>query len=367
MTGEPTSWLQNLGVAIEVFCPALALVVVALRLYIRFDTKNLGSDDACICAALALTICLAVGSIICIKELYIGIHYWEIPQSANPRKGMLWVFVVGTVYNPILALTKQSVLIFLFRLSGVNDVVRNVVWVTAIFNISLSIATLIGIIFQCTPIEAFWKPSVLGKCVNGFALAIAAGTLTILSDIITVGLPFYIFLRLKMNRKKKIGLMGVFTLGIIVTPVSVIRLYFIASSFIDVTPDKSFSLGFCVSQIECSLAITTASAPTLWPLVRRWLSRETTCTTTTNQLGWIRTVSCPNLGGYCAEVDGRMAQTGPSAHSDQEAMKGTSSIRITNSVTTNDVDSRRNRLEDNRMTVPKETTRASYQNFHVTG
>lgn len=42
MAVEPSSWLQNLGIAIEIVCPALALIVTALRLYIRIDTKNLG-------------------------------------------------------------------------------------------------------------------------------------------------------------------------------------------------------------------------------------------------------------------------------------------------------------------------------------
>lgn len=39
---NPTSWLQNLGIAIEVVCPVLALIVVGLRTYIRIDTKSFG-------------------------------------------------------------------------------------------------------------------------------------------------------------------------------------------------------------------------------------------------------------------------------------------------------------------------------------
>jgi len=42
MSPNPTSWLQNLGIAIEVICPALALLVVLLRIYIRVKTKNFG-------------------------------------------------------------------------------------------------------------------------------------------------------------------------------------------------------------------------------------------------------------------------------------------------------------------------------------
>ncbi|KAK2048332.1 integral membrane protein [Colletotrichum somersetense] len=347
MAGEPTSWLQNLAIAIEVLCPVLALVVVVLRLYIRFDIKSHGWDDAFICASLILTIGLGVGSIICIKELYIGIHYWEIPQSADPTKGMLWMFIVGTIYSPIVALTKQSVLIFLIRFSGIKSVVRNVVWVTAMFNIALTIATFLAVVFQCRPIEASWNKSVPGKCINEFALAITTGTLTVLTDIIIVGLPFYIFLGLRMDRKTKNGVMGVFALGIIVTVVSVIRLYFVAMSFINVTPDKYFSLGFCVSQIECSLAITTASAPALWPLVRCWFSRLKSTRNevyynreyNTSHLTRVRTVDGPFTGGGCTEPDGRRAQTEegldigpPTLDPDEEWTKIL--IRMANSATT---------------------------------
>ncbi|KAK1572866.1 uncharacterized protein LY79DRAFT_653338 [Colletotrichum navitas] len=362
MAEGPTSWLQNLGIAIEVFCPVFALVVVILRLYIRFDTKNLGWDDAFICAALALTIGLSVSSIICMKELFIGIHYWEIPQPANPGNGMLWVFITGIIYSPILALAKQSVLIFILRFSGIKNLVRNVVWYTGIVNISLTIATFLAIIFQCTPVEAFWNTSVSGQCINEFALAITSGTLTVLTDIIVIGLPFYIILGLKIDMKKKKGLMGVFALGIIVTLVSIVRLYFVALSFIIVTPDKTFSLGFCVAQIECSLAITTASAPALWPLIRRWLLHHKTTRNEVfynreyniSHLGRVRASDCPFTRGGCCEPDGQRAQTdgglliGPSMHNpDDDWTKSLRLFCVTSPVTNmTDGDSRQKTMVD---------------------
>lgn len=39
---EPRSWLQDLALAIEVFAPALALVVFGLRIYIRIKLKHVG-------------------------------------------------------------------------------------------------------------------------------------------------------------------------------------------------------------------------------------------------------------------------------------------------------------------------------------
>lgn len=56
-----------------------------------------------------------------------------------------------------------------------------------------------------------------------------------------------------------------------VTAVSIVRLYFLQKQFVDKDPDANYSLGFCVSSIECNLAIITACGPSLWPLVRTWI------------------------------------------------------------------------------------------------
>ncbi|KAI1802340.1 hypothetical protein F4811DRAFT_563320 [Daldinia bambusicola] len=270
---NPTSWLQNLGIAIEVVCPTLALIVVCLRTYIRLDTKGFGWDDGLIVAAMVFAIALAVGSIKVIKALYIGIHYYDVPPSFDPTEGLIWIYVVGAVYQPILTLVKQSVLVFLLRFSGVKAGVRYVVWGTIVFNTVLMIAILLTVIFQCTPIELNWHPLVPGNCIQQFTFGVVAACMTIMTDIVSVVLPFYIFLSLKIKKNRKMALIGVFMLGVIVTVVSIIRLYFLAQNFHDTSPDKNFSLGFCVSSIECNLAIVTASAPALWPLVRRWMPR----------------------------------------------------------------------------------------------
>lgn len=148
------------------------------------------------------------------KELYIGVHYWDVPLPMNPTTGMTWIYIVGAVYNPILALVKQSVLIFLIRFSGVKDLVRYVVWGTAALNLALMVATFVAVIFQCTPIDKNWKPTLAGSCIQQFSFGISTACLTILTDLVSVGLPFYIFLGLKMQKKRKIGLMIVFMLGI---------------------------------------------------------------------------------------------------------------------------------------------------------
>ncbi|KAI1206127.1 uncharacterized protein F4807DRAFT_238189 [Annulohypoxylon truncatum] len=339
---NPTSWLQNLGIAIEVVCPALAFIVVVLRTYIRLDTKSFGWDDGLIVSAMALSIALAVGSIKVMKSLYIGIHYYDVPPF-DPTEGLIWIYVVGAVYQPILTLVKQSVLVFLLRFSGVKSGVRYVVWATIIFNTILMVAIFIVVILQCIPIEMNWNPLIKGHCIEQFKFGVAAASLTIMTDIVSVALPFYIFLGLQINKNRKVALIGVFMLGILVTVVSIVRLYFLAQNFNDTSPDKNFSLGFCVSSIECNLAILTASAPALWPLVRRWLPRLKSTNNQSyygkhkygvsshTQQGYIRTTDGPENSIGLKDMSGRRVHTEvrSSRDSDEEILTGTGIMRTT--------------------------------------
>ncbi|KAI1099485.1 hypothetical protein F4804DRAFT_321799 [Jackrogersella minutella] len=352
---NPTSWLQNLGIAIEVVCPALALTVVILRTYIRLDTKSFGWDDGLILSAMALSIALAAGSIKVMKELYIGIHYYDVPMPFDPTEGLIWIYVVGAVYQPILTLVKQSVLVFLLRFSGIKAGVRYVVWATIVFNTVLMVAIFITVIVQCIPIEINWHPLVPGYCIQQFTFGVAAASLTIMTDIVAVALPFYIFLGLKINKNRKIALIGVFMLGVLVTVVSIVRLYFLAQNFHDTSPDKNFSLGFCVSSIECNLAILTASAPALWPLIRRCMPRFKSTRgrsyyghhkyggASHAQQGYIRTTDGADSGIGLKDMSGRRVHTEvrSARDSDEEILTGTGIMRTTKfTVSTEDSQSR---------------------------
>ncbi|KAI0181749.1 hypothetical protein GGR52DRAFT_54072 [Hypoxylon sp. FL1284] len=340
---NPTSWLQNLGIAIEILCPALALIVgVIPRIYIRANTKSFGWDDYLIVGAMALSIALAVGSIKVMKSLYIGIHYYDVPMPFDPTEGLIWIYIVGAIYQPILTLVKQSVLVFLLRFSGVKSSVRYVIWGTIIFNGALMFAILLAVMFQCTPIELNWHPTAPGKCIDTFSFGVVAACMTIATDIVAVALPFYIFLGLQINKGRKIALIGIFMLGVLVTIVSVVRLYFLTQNLTDTSPDKNFSLGFCVSSIECNLAILTASAPALWPLVRRWIPRLSSSrgksyghsygnSSHAQQKGYIRATDGPEVGIGLKDLNNRRVRTEvrSARDSDEEILTGTGIMRTT--------------------------------------
>lgn len=131
---------------------------------------------------------------------------------------MRWNYIIQLLYNPILALVKSSVLLFLLRLGGQKPGVRWTIHSLNAFNIGLMIAIFVTVIFQCTPVNFFWDRTIPGgHCVDTGAFYVATAGLTILTDVLVLALPFWIFLGLKMPAKVKIALLVVFGLGAVVT------------------------------------------------------------------------------------------------------------------------------------------------------
>ncbi|KAK7430393.1 hypothetical protein QQZ08_003141 [Neonectria magnoliae] len=235
----PYSRLQHIGFFILFFFPALALFIWSLRMYGRFSTKQYGF-------------------------------------------GQQWNYIIQILYNPILAIVKTSVLLFLLRLGGQKKQVRLAIISLLAFNGALMVTIFIVCVFQCTPVNYFWmRASTVkheGTCVDTTAFYVATASLTILTDILVVLLPFWIFLGLKLPLKVRAAIIGVFALGAIVTVMSILRLAWIVetSYYVDPTSpdyDPTYDIRFTYSAVETNLAIITASAPALRPLFLKWFPR----------------------------------------------------------------------------------------------
>jgi hypothetical protein len=120
------------------------------------------------------------------------------------------------LYNPILALVKTSVLMFLLRLGGQKSGVRIAIHALNALNLAQMTAIFLVVLFQCNPIPYNWDKSIAdGKCVEQGLFYLVTAALTIWTDVLVLALPFWIFLDLKMGRKQKMALLGVFLLGFV--------------------------------------------------------------------------------------------------------------------------------------------------------
>lgn len=147
-----------------------------------------------------------------IKVSYIGIHNAEIPPH-DPKLAGIVAYANGLIYNPMLSMVKVSVLLFLLRLAGTRPGVRVAIWALMIFTIALMIAIFFCVIFVCYPIPYGWDRSIEGHCFDKRPFTMWTGGVALFTDLLTLALPFWIFLGLRMPRKAKVALLGVFALG----------------------------------------------------------------------------------------------------------------------------------------------------------
>ncbi|CAK7214064.1 hypothetical protein SEUCBS140593_002052 [Sporothrix eucalyptigena] len=271
----PTSPLQKFGFAIILFFPLVAFIVVALRVVSRLKTKQFGVDDSLIVVAMIFSIAETATMYMCMKTNFIGIHIWDVPTTYDVETAAIWNWVVQVLYNPILALVKTSMLLFLLKLGSHKPGVRWCIHFLNALNLALMISIFVVVIFECNPVAYSWDKTIVGgHCINEANFLIATSGLTIFTDILCLALPFWVFLGLKMAMRVKIALLFVFMLGAIVTVVGIVRLvFFYRGFFLPPGPDPYYSLGFCTSAIEINMAIICASAPALRGLIRSWFPR----------------------------------------------------------------------------------------------
>lgn len=138
----------------------------------------------------------------------------SLPQS-------IWTTALFT--GPSLFSTKIALLTYYRRLFIVNQTwIRVFWWINLVFATILGIGTTLFYIFQCTPVDYYWKrgnptAGVTGHCADSGSLAEVAipQILSMASDFFILLLPIVTILGLKMNMKRKLGLMAVFSVGFV--------------------------------------------------------------------------------------------------------------------------------------------------------
>ena len=114
-------------------------------------------------------------------------------------------------YTMSLAFAKVSIM-FLYMRIMVHGVQRTANYVLLGIIVACNIWVFIGQFIQCIPLRALWDPSVPGTCL-GVAVNIGNSVLHIITDFFIFLLPIPTLLKLKINTKRKIGLIVVFSLG----------------------------------------------------------------------------------------------------------------------------------------------------------
>ena len=105
-------------------------------------------------------------------------------------------------------------LIFLLRLFGQQGPVRRFIIGLNIVNLAQMVGVFFAIVLQCLPVSFNWDPTVRGgRCVEQRILYTSNAAFNILTDLLVLGLPLYIFSDLAIPKRTKVALLFVFLLG----------------------------------------------------------------------------------------------------------------------------------------------------------
>lgn len=123
---------------------------------------------------------------------------------------------MGTIaYAPPILFTKVTILFIYRRIfcSIHKKTLYHSIHLLMVVFVGFHVATTLAKIWQCTPRERIWNPSVPGQCINVDTLIRTSGLFNTVTDVILLLMPVKGVWNLKTTPRKKVGVVLVFTMG----------------------------------------------------------------------------------------------------------------------------------------------------------
>lgn len=140
------------------------------------------------------------------------LSHWTIPdQNADIHQAL---FAVECIYGTLLVVCKFSILAMYWRIFPTPFVKRGCC-VLGGMTLAWIIAVALVAFLQCRPIQKIWLPDTPGHCIDNNKFFIGNAVPNIFTDCAIMALPAYEISRLRMGSSQKIGLAGIFLLGIL--------------------------------------------------------------------------------------------------------------------------------------------------------
>ncbi|KAF4992906.1 hypothetical protein FGRMN_6849 [Fusarium graminum] len=228
MCGAPIRSRQHEFLAVNDIMGTLSGLFVLQRFATKYFLQlPFGLDDLFVGSAMLLTIpCIAINAHGLIPN-GMGLDIWTVQPQEITNFG-LYFYIMTILYFTLQTFLKLSMIFFYLRIFPTRGV-RRALWATVIFNCLYGLIYIIITIFQCRPIHLFWtkwqnEEHLEGSCININYMTWSSGGLTIALDAWILSIPLSQLRKMNMDWKKKIGVGIMFSVGIFVTIMSILRL-----------------------------------------------------------------------------------------------------------------------------------------------
>ncbi|EFW17844.1 hypothetical protein D8B26_004819 [Coccidioides posadasii str. Silveira] len=222
--GPPVASDSGRGTQLWVVATVMVVVsgfFVSLRLIGRYFRSMLWVDDWAIVAAHLFSIAFSVCNIMSVKHGF-GNHTWEVPKPERIQ-ALKWSLIVQVIYKIVISLTKVAILLLYLRLFSVQKVFRWLCYALIALTVLSGIAYTPLTIWQCSPVQAFWDRSIPHQCIGNQHWRLSYSVINIGTDFLILFLPIQRIFCLQLERRDKIALIFIFSLGAFVCIISVIR------------------------------------------------------------------------------------------------------------------------------------------------
>jgi hypothetical protein len=138
------------------------------------------------------------------------------PQSAFAKRSPKAAWYGILCYTSSLVFTRVSILLLYRRIFSSSSKMKKAILVVMVLVLAVSIWLVATVFTVCVPLQAFWDWTLGSKklvyCHPG-SMYWFNSALHIASDLVIIALPLPILWKMRLPRRQKIALVGVFALG----------------------------------------------------------------------------------------------------------------------------------------------------------
>ncbi|KAI1340212.1 hypothetical protein F5Y15DRAFT_51707 [Xylariaceae sp. FL0016] len=247
---------------------SLAFAVLIARLYTRYFIINqMGVDDLMAVLSMVATIGMNVSQ--CINATgSLGRHMYDLnfPVDFPIFLKLFWINEIW--YNIAMFFIKMTFLFQYYRVFRQVQAMRITYVVAMVLIGGWCLGQILAVIFACIPIDGFWDKSIDAKCQDQQTGVYLNAVGVLVTDLIILFLPLPSLMKLKLPGSQKVALLGIFSIGIFTSTISIVRLTTLSGGS-DFTYDTWSSA--CWSIAELCSGIMAAALATIRPLVGRVL------------------------------------------------------------------------------------------------
>ena len=224
---EEPSTQSSLGwrlLATDTSTITLASIFVIIRMYTKIGiTRVTGWEDYLCILAIATAIGRTALSWVGVRDYRLGQPFMTLTPR-DLQGFLLTVAIDGLLYIVAITLAKLSILVFLYRLFGIDKTFRYTAWIVGFIISVWGLLSLLLSIFSCRPLVATFNikvrmdPRTVCKP-EDYNVENVYGFCNILADFALLIMPMPMLWKLHMPTAKKVGVGIVFANGLLYVPV----------------------------------------------------------------------------------------------------------------------------------------------------